>query len=145
MYPPAHVSTQTSPASLRAPGGPGQFLSLSHQLPAQCWAPVDVHGCLSNEGLFPTTSHGRLRIDPFAFQLSPANLPKKKRKINFCYYNGRASEGGPEAVCNPLHLSVMVDLQCCVNFCSMAKWFIYTYIHSFSYSFPSWSITGYWI
>ena len=33
----------------------------------------------------------------------------------------------------------IVDLQCCVNFCCMAKWFTYTY------SFPLWFITGYWI
>ena len=39
----------------------------------------------------------------------------------------------------------IVDLQCCINFYCKAKWFGYTYIHSFSYSFPSWFITGYWI
>ena len=30
----------------------------------------------------------------------------------------------------------IVDLQCCVSFRCMAKWFSYTYIHSFSDSFP---------
>ena len=35
-----------------------------------------------------------------------------------------------------------VDLQYCLNFCCMAKWFIYTYD---MHSFPVWSITGYWI
>ena len=47
------------------------------------------------------------------------------------------------------HWSI-VDLQCCVNFCCIAKWrsYTYTYIHthkyiySFSYSFPLWFITG---
>ena len=39
----------------------------------------------------------------------------------------------------------IVDLQCCVNFCSTAKWLNYTYICSFLYSFPLWFITGYWI
>ena len=39
----------------------------------------------------------------------------------------------------------IVDLQCCVNFCRMAKWLTYTYIHSFSYPFLLWFITGYWI
>ena len=42
-----------------------------------------------------------------------------------------------------------VDLQCCVNFCCIAKWLSYTYIHiyiySFSYSFPFWFFTGYWM
>jgi len=37
------------------------------------------------------------------------------------------------------------DLQCCVNFCPIAEWFIDTYIHSFSCYFPLWFITGYWI
>ena len=123
MYPPVYVSTQTSPARLGAPGGPDQCPS-ALQLPAQCRAPADTHRSLCSEGLFPTTSHGRLRTDPFAIQLCPANLQKKKKnqKINFCYYNGRASEeGGPKDVCSPLHLSVTVDLQCCVNFCYMAK------------------------
>ena len=39
------------------------------------------------------------------------------------------------------HLSI-VDLQCCVNFCSTAKWLSYTYIYT--YSFLLWFITGYW-
>ena len=45
----------------------------------------------------------------------------------------------------------MVDLQCCVNFCCIAKWFSYshththTHIYSFSHSFPLWFITEYWI
>ena len=39
-----------------------------------------------------------------------------------------------------------VALQYCINFCCMAKWFIYTYyMHSFLNSFPLWSIIGYWI
>ena len=37
----------------------------------------------------------------------------------------------------------IVQLQCCVNFCT-AKWLSYIYI-LFSYSFPLWFITGYWI
>ena len=45
---------------------------------------------------------------------------------------------------NLLYWSI-VDLPCCINFCCTAKWFSFTYIHSFSYSFPLWSITGYWI
>ena len=39
----------------------------------------------------------------------------------------------------------IVDLQCCVDFCYTAKWLRHTYIYSFSYSFPLWFITGYWI
>ena len=41
----------------------------------------------------------------------------------------------------------IVDLQCCINFCCIVKWFSYTYIymHTFSYSFPLWLIIGYWI
>ena len=39
-----------------------------------------------------------------------------------------------------------VDLQYCINFCCMAKWFTYTYYtHSFLYRLPLWSIIGYWI
>ena len=38
-----------------------------------------------------------------------------------------------------------VDLQCCVTFCCRANWFSYAYIHSFSYSFPLWFISGHWI
>ena len=47
----------------------------------------------------------------------------------------------------------IVDLQCCVNFCCIAKLFSYTYIYvhihiyniySFSYSFSFWLTTGYW-
>ena len=37
-----------------------------------------------------------------------------------------------------------VDLQYCINFCCMAKWFTYTYYtHSFLYRLPLWSIIGY--
>ena len=36
------------------------------------------------------------------------------------------------------------DLQCCVNFHCIAKWFSYTYIF-FLHSFPLWFITEYWI
>ena len=41
----------------------------------------------------------------------------------------------------------MVDLQCCVSFRCTAKWFsyAYTYIHSFSISFPVQVITEYWV
>ena len=38
-----------------------------------------------------------------------------------------------------------VTLQCCVDFCCIAKWISYTYICSFSYSFLLWFNTGYWI
>ena len=37
----------------------------------------------------------------------------------------------------------IVDLQCCVNFCCIAKWLSYIYI--FKYSFPLCYITEYWI
>ena len=72
--------------------------------------------------LLPTAGLERIPL-PSNFLLPICKKKKKnQKKINFCYYNGRASEeGGPEAVCSPLHLSVMVDLQCCVNFCYMAK------------------------
>ena len=36
-------------------------------------------------------------------------------------------------------------LSLCTTIMSTAKWFSYTCIYSFSYSFPSWFITGYWI
>ena len=39
----------------------------------------------------------------------------------------------------------MADLQCCIHFCSTAKWFTYTYTYPFSHSSPSQFITGYWI
>ena len=41
----------------------------------------------------------------------------------------------------------IVDLQCCVNFCCMAKWFSYAlmYILLKNYSVPLWSITWYWM
>ena len=37
----------------------------------------------------------------------------------------------------------IVDLQCCASFWCTAEWF--SYIYSFSYSFPLWFITGHWI
>ena len=42
---------------------------------------------------------------------------------------------------------LIVESQCCVNYCCTAKWFsyTYTYIYSFSYSFPLWFIIGHWI
>jgi len=40
---------------------------------------------------------------------------------------------------------IEADLQCCINFCCSAKWLNYTYVYSFSYSFPLWLITEYWI
>ena len=52
---------------------------------------------------------------------------------------------------NPLHFVLnwsVVDLPCCINFYCTAKWLCYTYINiwlSFSYSFPLWFITRYWI
>ena len=46
-------------------------------------------------------------------------------------------------VCFCLFNWSIVDLQCCVNFYCTAKWF--SYVHSFSYAFPSWFITDYWI
>ena len=40
----------------------------------------------------------------------------------------------------------IVDLQCCINFHCIAKWFNYTDIYIlFLYSFPLWFIIGYWI
>ena len=41
----------------------------------------------------------------------------------------------------------IVDLKCCVSFRYTAKWFsyTYTYIHSFSDSFPIEVITEYWV
>ena len=39
----------------------------------------------------------------------------------------------------------IVDLQCHVSFCCIAKWFSYTYISFFSYPFPLWFIIGYGI
>ena len=39
----------------------------------------------------------------------------------------------------------IVDLQRCVSFWCTAKWLSYTYIYIFSYSFPWWLITQYWI
>ena len=36
-----------------------------------------------------------------------------------------------------------VDLQCCVHFCSIAKWFSYTYTYVlFLYAFPWWFMIG---
>lgn len=35
-----------------------------------------------------------------------------------------------------------VGLQCCVNFCSIAKWLSYIQAYAFSNSFPLWFITG---
>ena len=43
---------------------------------------------------------------------------------------------------------IEVDLQCCVHFWYIAKWFRYTYIYKHSFlknSFPLWFIIGYWI
>ena len=47
---------------------------------------------------------------------------------------------------NSFYWSV-VDLQHCISFCYTEKWFSYIYkcIYSFSYYFPLWLITGYWI
>ena len=36
-------------------------------------------------------------------------------------------------------------LQCCINFCCIAKWLNYTHIYSFSYYFPLRFIVGYHI
>lgn len=43
--------------------------------------------------------------------------------------------------------TVIAGLRCCVSFYCTAEWFSYAYIytHSFSYSFPLWFISGYWI
>ena len=52
---------------------------------------------------------------------------------------------------NPLHFVLnwrIVDLPCRINFYCTAKWLCHTYINiwqSFSYSFPVWFITRYWI
>ena len=40
--------------------------------------------------------------------------------------------------------TAIVDLQC-VQFCCVAKWFSYTCICSFSYSFPLGFVSGHWI
>ena len=39
----------------------------------------------------------------------------------------------------------IADVECCVNFCYIAKCFTYMSIYSFSYSSPLWFLTGYWI
>ena len=43
--------------------------------------------------------------------------------------------------------TTVVDLQCCVSFTCVAKWFSYAYIHipSFSDTFPIQVITEYWV
>ena len=39
----------------------------------------------------------------------------------------------------------IVGLQCCVSFKCTAEWIGYTYIHSYSGSFPIYVITEYWV
>ena len=39
----------------------------------------------------------------------------------------------------------IVGLQCCVSFKCTAEWISYTYIHSYSSSFPIYVITEYWV
>ena len=41
---------------------------------------------------------------------------------------------------NLFHWSI-VDLQCCMSFWCIAKWFSYTHMYSFMHSFPLWFIT----
>ena len=38
----------------------------------------------------------------------------------------------------------IVDLECCVNFCCIAKWLSCTNAYNLFYSFSLWFITGYW-
>ena len=38
----------------------------------------------------------------------------------------------------------IVDLECCVNFCCIAKWLSCTHAYNLFYSFSLWFITGYW-
>ena len=38
----------------------------------------------------------------------------------------------------------IVDLECCVDFCCIAKWLSCTHAYNLFYFFPLWFITGYW-
>ena len=73
----------------------------------------------------PEQASGRkLGVSPLSSVLSCTFCLKKsiyKTIIYFCYH----------FMLSIIFYWGIVDLQCCVNFCCAAKWFSYTYIHSF--------------
>ena len=76
---------------------------------------------------------------------SPGSFPVTHNVVlgSGAFERGLGSKSGADDLF--INYSSIVDLHCCIhtNFCYTAMWL--SYIYSFSYSFPLWFITGYWI